>query len=215
MAIVYLCQNLIDGKCYVGVTSRKTLGRRRYEHEWHAANGSTKCPKFYAALRFHGVSAFNWLVISTWDTFAEALKAEVQAITELRPAYNLTAGGEGTVGVVRSAEYCAKQRAAHIGKKQSAETIEKRVGRWRGTKRAPDVVERAAAPNRGRKVSAELRAKLSAAHVGKGHSDETRAKMSATRKGVARPRWIIEAMRVGRLAQAQRWREKHGRRCVQ
>lgn len=64
------------------------------------------------------------------------------------PLCNLTDGGEGALGVVRSAETCAKIRAAKIGKPMSPAT---RIA--------------ALAANLGRKASAETRAKMSASQI--------------------------------------------------
>lgn len=85
---------------------------------------------------------------------------------------NLTDGGEGTHGLVATAETCAKIRAAKIGHSVSPETRAK-----------------LAAANLGKRQSLETCVKMSVAHLGKKRlpfSLEHRARMSESQKGKRR-----------------------------
>ena len=92
---------------------------------------------------------------------------------------NMTDGGEGSIGVIRTAEWSAKISASKKGKKRSAETIAK----LSGIKRSAETIAKLSAASKGRIVSAETRAKISAGNKGKIVSKETGAKISAAKKG--------------------------------
>lgn len=117
----------------------------------------------------------------------EAFSVERERIRSLRESgislVNLTEGGEGTAGLVRSAETRAKmsrakkgsvvseaQKIAHslrmTGRKQSEETIRKRVEKLRGQVRDASARERMSQSRIGKPFSAEHRRKLSLSHMG-------------------------------------------------
>lgn len=83
---------------------------------------------------------------------------------------NLTDGGEGTSGIVRTSAHNEKVRTALSGNKNSL-----------GTKRSPDTIEKLRAAQSQR--SAATIEKLRAANLGKKLSDEHRAKLSQAKKG--------------------------------
>ena len=79
---------------------------------------------------------------------------------------NLTDGGEGSVGAIRSEEFrrnLAERTRGNkycLGIKQSQETRQKRANKLRGRKRPEEVVKRIADSQRGRKVSLETIQKM-------------------------------------------------------
>ena len=79
---------------------------------------------------------------------------------------NLTDGGDGTKGVIMSAEARVKIGAFHKGRKRSEETKAK-----------------ISAVQKGKVLSEETKAKISASGKGKKRSEETKARMSKARKG--------------------------------
>lgn len=107
-----------------------------------------------------------------------AFLVEIERIDQMRrigvETCNLTDGGDGTSGWVKSAAWREKVGRAHKGKIVSADV----------RKKISDSVKAS-----GYTPSAEARAKMSAAHkgnkytLGMKHSEETRAKMSASHKG--------------------------------
>jgi group I intron endonuclease len=192
--IVYVATNRVNGKRYVGVTKR-LLCQRRAHHYCMARSGKGNCKKFHAAIRKYGETAFHWQTIATFQTYAEALKGEIEAIATMKPEYNLTVGGEGTIGVKRSQETIDKHRASRAGwrpteeqrRRQSeaqnghvlsAETRRKISESNKGLKRSDE----AKAKMRARTYSPSTRAKMRAAKQGRKLSMETRAKMSLAQK---------------------------------
>ena len=85
--MIYKITNTITGDFYIGKTVR-TLEQRWYHHCKTAEYGSNTY--FHKAIRKYGVESF------TIEFIAEGLDEEEKHwITELRPTYNLTAGGTG------------------------------------------------------------------------------------------------------------------------
>ncbi len=96
--IVYAAVNIANGKRYVGYTSVGLEGRRRAHHT--KAFGGLSAVRFHAALRKYGRDAFVWEVISSFENRAEALAEEIRLIAEMKPEYNVTAGGDGATGQI-------------------------------------------------------------------------------------------------------------------
>lgn len=86
---IYKIQNAIDGKFYIGKTT-KSLEERFRKHLYNHADGQTY---LYKAMRKHGIENFN---ISLIEEVEEDLDSrEKHWIAELSPSYNMTIGGEG------------------------------------------------------------------------------------------------------------------------
>jgi group I intron endonuclease len=98
ISLVYQALNRVNGKRYVGLT-RLTLDKRRKTHFVNARRRHGHHQQyFYQAIRKYGEDAFEFSVLSRHDTYKAACAAERSLIAQLRPEYNLTAGGEGVVG---------------------------------------------------------------------------------------------------------------------
>lgn len=176
VATVYLVTNRINGKRYIGVTSRKP-SERRYFHERHALHGKrAQCRYFHAALRKYGLDAFEWTVLLECPSFEEGLREEIRLISEIRPEYNLTRGGQGVVGRVATLEQRAAISARMKGKKPTPEMIAKASAKNRGRKRTPEQRERMGAARRGKPFSEAHLRNMSIAKTGKKQSRETVAK---------------------------------------
>ncbi|MCK5016092.1 MAG: GIY-YIG nuclease family protein, partial [Candidatus Peribacteraceae bacterium] len=63
--IIYKATNKVDGKSYIGQTTR-SLQRRSYCHKLSSRNGSTTY--FHNAIRKYGFDSFGWQVLETCDT---------------------------------------------------------------------------------------------------------------------------------------------------
>lgn len=90
--IVYKITNLINGKCYIGITTR-TLKQRFVEH-CKADSGIGK------AIRKYGVDNFYKQVIDTADNYEELMYLEVEYIkiyNSYKSGYNQTLGGDGVI----------------------------------------------------------------------------------------------------------------------
>lgn len=92
--IVYRAENTINGKQYIGYTSRG-LACRRSQHIRKATRKENGAPRLGAAIRKYGEESFTWEVVASFDTADEALAFEVFVIKRDRPAYNVSAGGTG------------------------------------------------------------------------------------------------------------------------
>lgn len=123
-------------------------------------------------------------ILAHWPTEAEAFEHERFLIACFRdlgaPLCNMTGGGDGASGAVRSAETRAKMAAAKRSRTVSAETCAK----ISLAKRNPGAETRAkiSAAGLGRVVSAETRAKIGAFWAGRKRGPPTvehRAKISA------------------------------------
>ena len=113
-AIVYLVTNKVNGKRYIGVTT-KAMRRRMAEHFSHAKMGRGN-GAFYRAIRKYGRHAFEFSILAHCATGAEALQTEILLIAQLQPEYNSTAGGDGNVGRKMSLEGRRRISEAHKGK---------------------------------------------------------------------------------------------------
>lgn len=111
--IVYAATNKVNGKQYIGAT-QKGLDARAHRHLWLATKGQRS--KFYTAIRKHGREAFEFKVLRECSDFFDALDHEARLIAELKPEYNLTAGGGGVKGLKFSDEAKSKMRAAKAGR---------------------------------------------------------------------------------------------------
>ncbi len=171
MALVYLATNRVNGKQYVGFTGQ-TLRQRMKAHKAQAKKGAG-CRVFGAAIRKHGWDVFEWEVLfeSAWN---EALEAERYFIWRLRPAYNLTSGGEVP-------EFSAESRARLS---QSLST----------SLRVLETNRRMAAERKGKSRPAEAMAGVRSW----GESVEGRLFVSKMFKGVPKPRAAVEKAAAGR-----------------
>jgi len=105
--IVYMCINKINGKKYIGYTS-KSIEERIRGHYKKAQKSKYKKDVFYFqhALNKYNVEDFEWSILNTLDSIEEAYRCEIDMIQchkSLHPfGYNLTLGGPGlrSCGVV-------------------------------------------------------------------------------------------------------------------
>lgn len=197
---VYLVRCLSNDKVYVGIADK--VGSRQRQHLGDARR-NPKYP-FQKALRKHGISNFEWIVVSTLPSREEACLLErllisVLLATEPEYGYNLTDGGEGVRGPrvhrksqkgrVFSDEHRA--RMSQSRRKRGPFSLESRekmskTHMGKPANFSPEALAKISAANKGKKRSAATRAKMSVARKGKPRkplSEETRAKMSVAHKG--------------------------------
>lgn len=133
LSIVYMATNLINGKRYIGVTS-KTLARRSCQHQAHARRGVDTA--LCRALRKYGADMIRFRVVMFCASHGIALAEERRLVGSLRPEYNMTEGGEGVLGFKFSAQQRARLSESHkglgLGVARPREVIEKVIA----TKRA-------------------------------------------------------------------------------
>lgn len=90
--VIYKLTNTVNGKFYVGQTTKPRVEQRFHEH---VSLAKTKGNYILAkAIRKYGPDAFEISTISTHTSVAELNAAEIKAIAELQPQYNSTNGGD-------------------------------------------------------------------------------------------------------------------------
>jgi len=209
-AIVYLATNRINGKRYVGVTSHGLAFRRR-QHEQAPNAKRVTCRYFHAAMRKYGKEAFEWMELVHCETFNEALQEEIRLISEIKPEYNLTIGGQGTAGRVISQEQRDHHSRMMKGRKRNPESVAKMIATNTGRKRDPEQRKRMSDARIGMKFSAEHCQKIGLSKKGRKQSmeeiekrrqkalgrpcsQEHREKIRATLKGRKRPENVVARM---------------------
>lgn len=115
---VYIHTNKINNKVYIGITSQKPETRWGRDGKRYKENQ----PVFYNAIQKYGWDNFNHIIFAENLTKEEAVNIEIKLIALYKsnckryqnPAYgyNMTDGGEGTVGRICSDETRAKIRNA-------------------------------------------------------------------------------------------------------
>lgn len=123
MGIVYKIQHRESGKIYVGKTSR-TLDERMNEHT--KKSRATSNSYIDRAISKYGIDAFDVDVIEECDSEEKLNEREIYWIAfyncKKPNGYNLTNGGEGTVGRIVSEETRENLSQSHKGKKLSLKT---------------------------------------------------------------------------------------------
>jgi group I intron endonuclease len=187
--LVYLIINKIDGKRYVGQTT-KTLEMRWCAHTQVRKNPS--CRYRYSAIQKHGVENFEAKVLVVVGTKAWADYYECSLIkafnTKAPNGYNLTDGGDGAQGFVFTEDQRRKISVGLLGRRMSEKARIKLLERNKGNKFSAGVRMteehrlRLIQINRGRKQTPEEIMKRSLAQRGRKHSEETKKKMSESAK---------------------------------
>lgn len=125
--VIYLIRNKVNGKGYVGQTIRY---RDRFkEHLRQAAKGTPFA--LYHAMREHGIENFSITVVASCDALLlnDLEKHYIEFYGTFAHGYNMTAGGDGLVGVSmkgrkmppRTPEHCKKISEYRTGKLHSKE----------------------------------------------------------------------------------------------
>ena len=133
MFLVYKHTNKLNGRAYIGYTS-KSIEVRWQEH-CNAAIISNSSTTFHKAIKKFGVE--NWeheILVNDIQSIDDAKQLEIQLITEhwtyvkhpFSYGYNMTQGGDGkSCGSISSDETCKKISVAHKGKKLTKQHSQK------------------------------------------------------------------------------------------
>jgi len=130
MGVVYLIENKINRKKYVGKT-KYTAEKRWRGHVSTARGGKPTKMTIILAIRKYGYENFSISVLEEVSTNDDELSnAEIKWIAKLGTrngeiGYNQTMGGEGTAGHVMSEEGKQKLREYHKKENLSPETLKK------------------------------------------------------------------------------------------
>jgi group I intron endonuclease len=133
---IYKATNIINGKVYIGFDS--SWPKRKDEHLWASTRGDNIT--FYNAIRKYSEDNFIWDIIyqstdgeHTKNIMEEFFIREYNSYIHFKGSngYNMTLGGEGTLGHVHSQSTKDKISKYNIGKKMSDQSI----SRMKETKR--------------------------------------------------------------------------------
>ena len=224
---IYKATNQINGKTYIGQTAGE-FKRRKADHV-RKANAGLYPYCFHNAIRKHGPDAFAWEIICSCSSKNKADAREVEFIktfnSKVPSGYNMTDGGEGSVGYRPSEETKKKNskaqkmfiqrtgRANFLGMKHTAETRAKITAAQTGKKRGPhsnEHNEKIRKALQGRKISEEQKLKISKALTGYKHSAESCANNGKAHKGLKLSDRARENMRKAWVVRKQKSHTGHG-----
>lgn len=161
------CLTFPNGKRYVGIGMSEGGVYARFS-VYKVLGGNTKSQtKLYNALKKYGPESVKYEHILKTSDSARAKAVERQLIAlwgTQRNGYNITGGGDGTLGHTVSDE--ARRKISQANK---------------GSKRTPE--QRAAMSERSKKMSPERRHQLATMNIGKKLTDEHKEKISKAHKG--------------------------------
>jgi len=175
---IYRATNTVNNKVYIGFTAHWPHRINGHNYDRRYGNASNKA--FYNAIEKYGWDSFIWEAIYQSTEFEHTLKVmEPHFIAEYRSwvgckdcnGYNVTQGGEGTVGYKRTQEVIEMHRQQMKGRKQTAEHIQKRID---SAKEDPNYNQH---------------------WLGKKHSEESIEKMRVAKKGVPKSEEHKKAMK--------------------
>lgn len=137
--VIYKAINKSNNKVYIGQTIQNL--KKRIQGHVSTANwggGEKRNSYFMRALRKYGRDGFIWSVIDFADTKEELDTKEVFWIKQYNSnnpdrGYNMTSGGEGTVGFKHSEATKELLRKQKLGKRKSVKDIERLRVRMQGT----------------------------------------------------------------------------------
>lgn len=216
--VIYCIKNLMNGKLYIGQTS-KTLERRL---RIHITDAKRHRMKIGSVLQEFGVENFEGGVVEfvyadTSDELERLLdEREIYWIKELNSrenGYNDTDGGKGCPGRATAEETRAKIALANMaenngmfGTKWSEEKRESMRELMLGPNNhnygkplSDEVKAKLSDALRGRVISTETREQISATLTGIKRSEETRKKMSEARQGKGLSEETVEKIKSTRL----------------
>lgn len=126
---LYIHVNKINNKVYIGITSLYDVNNR-----WNCGIGYKNQKHFYNAIKKYGWDNFEHKVLLDNLTEFQAKQYEIYLIKTYRDylgkenVYNISDGGEGAFGCIRTEEQKRKISDAHKGKQHSEETKVKMRG---------------------------------------------------------------------------------------
>jgi len=159
---IYKITNLVNGKIYIGLTS-KGLDRRLYTH-WNSAINKGDNTILHKAMRKYGIENFNIEEIDVANNLNEANQLEVKWIAEYQTnvyrhsdgnGYNMTDGGEGTLGrkgQPHTTEFKQYLRELNTGRTHTNE-VKRQISESKlGKKRSPETIKKMSESRKGQKA---------------------------------------------------------------
>lgn len=130
--IVYLAKNVVNNKCYVGITIRSLTYRRNIHKQTWKLNRNPNS-KLYKAFDKYGFESFDWTVIDTAKTKEELNAKEKYWILFLntkRAGYNSTDGGDYNPNIDRVGENNPKSKKYLITYPDGTKEIVHGLSEW-------------------------------------------------------------------------------------
>ena len=223
-----------NGKVYIGKTCKK-MSERQLTKDW---GGYKRCPKVYAAIKKYGVENIvtNILFFGFMDeqtcNMREREMIALYRSNQREYGYNLTEGGEGTIGLHHSKEARRKMSESKKGKKfteehrknlakanqnPSVETRLKISKALKGKTVSDETRRKISEAHKGIRLSEEHRRKLIEANTGRHPSEETRKKLSESRRAEKHPLYgkhLSEEHR-RKLSESKKWKNTKRVICIE
>lgn len=209
MYAIYVITNTVNAKQYVGIAAD-------LERRWKRHRNANEGQLIHKAIKKYGVDAFVFTHIA--DAFdAESAKTIerlliVEKNTKMPHGYNMTDGGDGTMGMAKTEDHKAKIKAANKKTYENPE-LRAKIGEAISKAKAGKPNGRKGIPN-GRKGvahSAEHAAKIKQSL----NTPESKAKRSeSAKKALSDPKWKAEQSARVKAIWAIRKAKKEAESCL-
>ena len=186
---IYKITNKINGKIYIGKHSTDNL------NDGYMGSGVV----LRQAIKKYGVENFTKDILEFCDKEVELNDLEKHYIdkyksTDKSIGYNLTSGGDGTLG------FTSWLKGKHLSDEIKKKLSEAKKGKHyikmseakKGRHLSDETKKKLSELGKGRHHSEESRRKMSELGKGRHHSEETKKKLSEAKKGIPKPKlkWI-------------------------
>jgi len=181
---VYKIKNKINGKCYIGQTTRSI------EWRWKKHQQTSHCILLSNAIKKYGKSNFEVKCVVRCSSIEEMNACEINCIklfNTLSPhGYNLDSGGKNKIPTAETKAKISKsikgKNHPNFGKKHSKET-KKRISEARmGIRPSKETRTKLSSLKKGRKITEKTREAIRKATLGIPKTEEHKRKISTARK---------------------------------
>jgi group I intron endonuclease len=179
--VTYLIKNLINGKCYVGITSKDE--RTRFQEHIYDSNKTIRKYAIHRAIHKHGANNFSVAILEKCSSYDSMRVSEKFWIATLKThisggaGYNMTTGGDGVHGHIVSDSQRKNMSRAANGKIFSEQHKFNISRSKKGTRN----------PFYGKNLSDDHKQKIGLGNTGKVFSEQRRTKISQALTGKKQP----------------------------
>jgi group I intron endonuclease len=161
MAIIYVLENKINGKCYVGQT------KKSFEYRIKRHKKRKNCIKIHNAIKKYGLINFNKYIFYIPEYLLDYFEIEmIKRLDSINKGYNLTSGGS----VNRYISKETREKLSIIATKRMSNKFN-REKLSRAVKKAyredPSIIEKIKKIHKGSKRNKETKRKMSEAQKGR------------------------------------------------